>query len=106
MTNRGPNRTLEDALRNAERLRREIPLLVQPEDTAYDMVTLADEIYRLRGPVTTPVQRRNREICDTYDAFYDPATGEWLEGRCGDPACEYCEDRPDRHPENCCLHRK
>lgn len=37
-------RTLEDALRNAERLRREIPLLVQPGATCFDMVALADEV--------------------------------------------------------------
>lgn len=42
-------RTLEDALINAERLRSELPHLVQPEATCYDMINMADEIYKLRG---------------------------------------------------------
>lgn len=30
-----------------------------------------------------------------YDAEYDVRTGEWLVPVCGDPACEYCANRPD-----------
>lgn len=30
-----------------------------------------------------------------YDAEYDAWTGEWLIPVCGDPACEYCANRPD-----------
>ena len=96
MTNRGPNRTLEDALRNAERIRKEIPLLVQPEDTAYDMVLLADEIYTLRRGETT-----TKKKCHRWDAFFDPTNGSWLESTCGDITCEYCADRPGKHPDNC-----
>lgn len=41
-------RDLGSAIRNGERIRGEIPLLIQPEQTCYDMVTLLDEVYRLR----------------------------------------------------------
>ena len=42
-------RTLDIALRNAERLRQELPHLIQPSGTDIDMVILADEIKRLRA---------------------------------------------------------
>lgn len=42
-------RTVEDALRRAEKVRGEIPHLVQPESSAYDLVALADEVKRLRA---------------------------------------------------------
>ena len=41
-------RTLEQSLKNAERLREEIPQLIQPEPTEYDMILLADEVYKMR----------------------------------------------------------
>lgn len=31
-----------------------------------------------------------------FDAFFDPRTGRWLEKKCGDPACEFCRNRPPR----------
>lgn len=40
-------RTLKQALKNAERLRREIHHLVQPSATDYDMIRLADRVYEL-----------------------------------------------------------
>lgn len=30
-----------------------------------------------------------------YDANYDTETGEWIEPKCDDPACEFCANRPD-----------
>jgi hypothetical protein len=44
-------RTLEDAMRNSERLRNELPQLVQPTNSDYDMVRLADEVNRLQAKV-------------------------------------------------------
>lgn len=44
-------RTLEQALAHAEKTRIEIPQLVQPEPSAYDLVLLADEVLRLRAEV-------------------------------------------------------
>jgi hypothetical protein len=42
-------------------------------------------------------------LCPVWDAAYDPETGEWVEGKCGNPECTYC-DRPASHPEDCgCL---
>lgn len=40
---------------------------------------------------------------EEYDAYYDKATGEWIEGQCSDPDCEYCKDRPPRatKPKHC-----
>ena len=56
------NRTLEQSLRNAERIREEIPELIQPEAEAYDMVNLADEVYRLRKKLDAAI-RQEREAC-------------------------------------------
>lgn len=42
-------RTLDDALAHAEKVRIEIPQLVQPEPSAYDLVLLAAEVARLRA---------------------------------------------------------
>lgn len=41
--------TVTEALENAERLRKEIPQLVQPESLCLHMVALADEVNRLRA---------------------------------------------------------
>ena len=54
-------RTLKQALKNAERLRREIPRLIQPSNTDHDMVRLADRIYELE-----------KQLADRPIAFYDP----------------------------------
>jgi hypothetical protein len=45
--------------------------------------------------------RAGAKICRKYDAWYDTVTQEWLEGRCGDPECEFCANRPVTHPEDC-----
>lgn len=36
------------------------------------------------------------QYSDTYDAYYDDETNEWLESPCEDPECVYCADRPKR----------
>jgi hypothetical protein len=41
-------RTIDQALANAERLRAELPHLIQPSHSDLDMVILADEIKALR----------------------------------------------------------
>lgn len=41
-------RELGLAIINTERIRQELPVLIQPDQSSYDMVTLLDEIYRLR----------------------------------------------------------
>ena len=38
----------------------------------------------------------NKQYSEKYDAYYDEETGEWLEKKCSDPACEYCANRPDK----------
>ena len=42
------DREVSDALHNAERIRKELPLLIQPSASDRHLVALADEIYRLR----------------------------------------------------------
>lgn len=42
-------RTLDDALANAAKIAHELPQLIQPGPTDYDMITLANEVYRLRA---------------------------------------------------------
>jgi len=42
-------RTLTQSLVNAERIRGELPILIQPENTAFDMVNLANRIYELEA---------------------------------------------------------
>lgn len=32
-----------------------------------------------------------------YDAYYNLETGEWLEGKCRDPDCEFCAKRPEKY---------
>ena len=33
---------------------------------------------------------------DEYDAFYNEETNEWLESKCDDPTCHYCQSRPEK----------
>jgi len=35
-----------------------------------------------------------KDYSEKYDAYFDPETGEWLEGKCNDADCEFCSDRP------------
>ena len=42
-------RSVDDAMKDAERLRKELPLLVQVHARDWDKVILADEIEALRG---------------------------------------------------------
>lgn len=41
----------------------------------------------------------DQEYDRVYDSFYDPETNEWLEGKCSDPECTFCKDRPEKHEE-------
>jgi hypothetical protein len=41
----------------------------------------------------------NKQLNRLYDAYFDADTGEWLEKKCSDPACEFCSKRPDLAPE-------
>jgi len=36
------------------------------------------------------------EYSHECDAYFCPACNIWLEARCGDPACEFCSERPPR----------
>lgn len=36
---------------------------------------------------------------EQYDVQYDTDKDVWLESNCGDTACEFCRDRPERHSE-------
>jgi len=31
-----------------------------------------------------------------YDSYFCAYCNEWTEGRCGDPNCFYCNDRPEK----------
>lgn len=44
----GRDRTLLQATRNAERIRAELPHLIQPSNTDFDIVRLLDELHRMR----------------------------------------------------------
>lgn len=34
---------------------------------------------------------------DRHDAYYVVSTNEWVEPKCYDPECEFCNTRPDKH---------
>ena len=36
--------------------------------------------------------------CEPFDAFYCAICRTWLERPCGDPACQYCDGRPEQAP--------
>jgi len=42
-------RPVHQALENADRIREELPFLIQPSQSNFDMVTLAAEVRRLRN---------------------------------------------------------
>jgi len=37
-----------------------------------------------------------RTYSEEYDAYYDEDTNEWIDGKCDDPTCEFCMNRPER----------
>jgi hypothetical protein len=40
--------------------------------------------------------RKKKKYSVEYDAYYNSETNQWLEDKCSDPYCEYCENRPDK----------
>jgi len=32
---------------------------------------------------------------ERYDALYDDEDMLWIDGKCSDPECDYCADRPE-----------
>jgi hypothetical protein len=40
---------------------------------------------------------KERQYSTKYDAYYCQACDSWLEGKCGDPNCDFCPTRPE-HP--------
>jgi hypothetical protein len=59
-------RTVDDALCNAERIRSEIGRYVQPSPEDFDMVLLADEVFRL-----IVLNDKLREIGESIAAYAD-----------------------------------
>jgi hypothetical protein len=37
---------------------------------------------------------KKKSHSEEYDAYYCKSCNEWLEDKCDDPACEYCNSRP------------
>ena len=37
-----------------------------------------------------------KKFSDQYDAYYCASCNEWMESKCDDPECEYCNNRPDK----------
>jgi hypothetical protein len=33
---------------------------------------------------------------EEYDAYYDRLANEWIDPKCDDPTCEFCNNRPER----------
>lgn len=42
-------RTLKQAMKSSDKLKEELPHLIQPDNSDYDMVVLADEVKRLQA---------------------------------------------------------
>jgi hypothetical protein len=42
------------------------------------------------------VKKKKIQYSADYDAHYDELSGEWVEGICTDPDCEFCRNRPPR----------
>ena len=40
------------------------------------------------------------KYCEIHDSMYG-RFGKWLEGTCDGPNCEYCKDKPKKHPRKC-----
>jgi len=38
------------------------------------------------------------EYSERYDAYFCTKCRTWIEGRCRDPECYYCKDRPEKSP--------
>lgn len=36
-----------------------------------------------------------RMYSETHDAMYNSVTDTWLDSKCDDTECEYCQDRPE-----------
>jgi len=37
-----------------------------------------------------------RSYSSKYDAYFCEKCDAWIEGRCGDPDCEFCAGRPEK----------
>lgn len=41
-------------------------------------------------------EKPNVAYSEQYDAYYDADKNEWIEAKCQDASCSYCNSRPDR----------
>jgi len=37
-----------------------------------------------------------RQYSEYYDVYYCRVCDEWLESKCGDASCEFCQNRPEK----------
>jgi hypothetical protein len=42
------------------------------------------------------IQNDDKVFDSKYDAWYDQKKDIWLEGKCSDPSCCFCKDRPNK----------
>lgn len=60
-------RTLVSALKNAERIRRELPGYIYPSPEDYDMVMLADAVLRWASPNARRVWRKQGVLIEPQE---------------------------------------
>lgn len=83
----------------AEKLKNKTPTQIQPKfPWEYPSPNPWNQPAPYYGPPyivtcnTDDVLRYSEE----YDSNYNVKTNEWTESTCGDPACEYCSNRPEK----------
>lgn len=93
-------------LRKRAEIRRQIPTRKSVQEGQADRIAdlldeAAEQIEHLtkvmelhRDAHHTCLELSNRAYHPKYDAYFHVITGEWLESNCGDPTCEYCQNRP------------
>ena len=75
-------RILQQALDNAQRIKEELPYLIQPENACYDMILLADENQRLEALLKTQEQQLAKfKDCVAVHAMKDADRYAWLKSK-------------------------
>ena len=65
-------------------------------DELQEIITMDDEEIPPLAKYCRICEQKTKYYNRKHDAYYCEACDEWLEKSCGDPDCDYCNDRPEK----------
>lgn len=70
----------------------------KPKKNSYKELEIRKNPDARKGRIAFAIQILKGDVAydETYDSYYETATGKWLERKCGDKNCQFCSKRPKK----------